>query len=92
MKRFMGVMPSSCIKISKDFKDDNGLNVHIVAGPEGWTVIYADGSTEYQDIEGTSEENYNRAYAVASKNLNLVPIERNIKRVSLNVCVQCEEK
>lgn len=71
MKRFMGIMPSSCIEISQDYKDDNGMNVHIDAGSEGWTVMYADGSTEYEDIKGSAKENFERAYKVASENLNL---------------------
>lgn len=77
MKRFFGMMPSDCIEISKDFKDEDGLEVHIDAGPEGWTVTYADYSTKYADIKGTAEENYERAYAVASENLKLTPIVDN---------------
>lgn len=91
MKRFMGMMPNDCIEISKDFKDENGLKVHIDAGSKGWTVIYADGSTEYQDIEGTAEENYNRAYEVAIKNLKLIPVvTKATKRVVL-MHSACEE-
>ena len=74
MKRFMGMMPSSCIEIRRDFKDKNGLKVHIDAGPEGWTIIYADGSTEYADVAASAEDNFKTAYETASKNLNLITI------------------
>lgn len=77
MKRFMGMMPSSCIEIRKDFKDENGLKIHIDAGPEGWTIIYADGSTNYADTIATAEDNYNIAYKIASENLNLTEIQDN---------------
>lgn len=75
MNRFMGMMPSACIEISKDFKDENGLKVHIDAGPEGWTVIFADGSSEYKDVNATSEDNFKEALEAASKNLKLTPID-----------------
>lgn len=75
MQRFMGMMPSSYIEINKDFRSASGLKVHIDAGPEGWTVIYADGSTNYEDNVATAQENYERAYAVASERLELTPID-----------------
>ena len=71
MKRFMGIMPSECIEIRKDFRSGSGLKVHIDAGSEGWTVIYADGSTNYEDNVATAQENYERAYKVASEKLTL---------------------
>ena len=86
MKRFMGMMPSSCIKIRKDFKDENGLKIHIDAGPEGYTIIYADGSTEYADIEASSEENYKAAYKAAIKNLKLTEIKNSSNNEELDEC------
>lgn len=85
MKRFMGMMPSSCIEIRKDFKDKNGKKVHIDAGPEGWTVIYADGSTEYADTIATSEDNYKTAYDVANKNLTIIEIDYLTGELLVNV-------
>lgn len=38
------------------------LVVTIQAGTNGWTIIYADGSTEYKDIADTVENNFNTAY------------------------------
>lgn len=65
MKRFFGLMPRNCVTISKKFKDMNGLRLTIEAGPEGWTIIWADGSINYRDIDGTPEVNFNEAYKFA---------------------------
>lgn len=86
MKRFMGMMPSDCIEIRKNFKDENGLKVHIDAGSEGWTVIYGDGSTEYADVEVSSEDNYKAAYESASKNLNLTEISNSSNDEEVGEC------
>ena len=86
MNRFMGMMSSSCIEISKDFKDENGLKVHIDAGPEGWTIIYADHSSDYKDVNATSEDNFKEAFETASKNLKLTPIDTEPDEVVLGEC------
>ena len=62
MNRFYGLMPSNEITISKIYKDLNGLTVHIDAGPKGWTVIYADGTTEFKDEELPDTQNLKNAY------------------------------
>ena len=86
MRRFFGLMPSASIEISKKFKDKSGFVITIDAGKEGWTVIYADSSTNYEDIEGTAEENFERAYKVATEALGeLTPIENQ------EACDVCEE-
>ena len=46
MNRFFGMMPSSEIEVSKTFKDDFGLRISIDAGKNGWTIMYADSSSE----------------------------------------------
>ena len=48
MDRFMGMMPSSEIEIEKRFDTGNGFTVTIQAGPNGWTIIYADQSTKFK--------------------------------------------
>lgn len=72
MNRFFGMMPSSEIEIEKRFKDDNGLFVTIQAGPNGWTILWADGGSTYKDEVHTAEENFNIALEEAKKHLNLV--------------------
>jgi hypothetical protein len=67
MNRFFGMMPSSEIEISKSFKDENGLEITIDAGPHGWTIIYADYSTKYEDVDDTAENNFNKAFSILTK-------------------------
>lgn len=61
MKRFFGMMPASEIKKSQIFTDDSGLKININAGPNGWTILYADSSTEYKDVVDTTDNNFNTA-------------------------------
>lgn len=62
MKRFFGMMPSDEIKKSETYDDGNGLRIRIDAGPNGWTVTWADGGTNYNDVVATTEENFKTAY------------------------------
>ena len=64
MKRFMGMMPSSEIEISKVFKDDLGLKITVEAGENGWTILYADNSSEYKDVQNTAQNNFDEALSV----------------------------
>lgn len=66
MKRMFGMMPSSEIKIEKHYKTDLGP-ITIQAGDNGYSVIFADGSSEYEDIQDTAENNFNKAYEIAKE-------------------------
>jgi len=83
MNRFFGMMPSECIEISKSYKDENGLRIHIDAGKEGYTVRYADCSSEYADINATAEDNFKSAYNIASSHFKLT-------EVNTENCGECE--
>jgi len=63
MNRFMGMMPRSEIKLTKKFQDNLG-KIIVEAGPNGWTITYADYSTEYRDHVDTSESNMEAALVV----------------------------
>lgn len=65
MNRFFGMMPASEVEISRRFKDSSNLSVSIEAGPNGWTIIWADHSTNYSDVCDTSENNFAKAYDTA---------------------------
>lgn len=68
MNRFMGMMPSSEVKKEKRFKVGVGqLKVTIQAGEKGWTILFADGSSEYEDIGDTTENNFNSALEQLNK-------------------------
>lgn len=65
MKRFMGMMPSSEVKKEQQFKVGVGqLTVTVQAGENGWTILYADSSSEYKDVVDTTENNFNKAVEV----------------------------
>lgn len=75
MKRLFGMIPASEVDITKHFKDENGYKISIDAGKHGWTIRYADYSSQYEDVEGTAEENFERAYKVLKSQFeNLVEI------------------
>lgn len=63
MKRFAGMMPSEEIKKEKHYKCEDGTII-AQAGPNGWTVIWADHGTNYKDTVATTEENFQTALKV----------------------------
>ncbi len=63
MQRFFGMMSSKEIEKEERIKI-NDLSVIVQAGPNGWTILYTDGSIEYQDIVDTTENNYKSAIKV----------------------------
>ena len=65
MRRFMGIMPAEEISIMRRFTDSANLNVTIKAGSKGWTIIWADYSTNYSDADDTAENNFAKAYDTA---------------------------
>lgn len=71
MKRFFGMMPSDEIKIQKTFVDDLGLKIRIQAGENGWTILYADSSSEYADVVDTSLNNFNTALRKLKEHFNV---------------------
>ena len=65
MKRFFGMMHSSEVTLERTYNDKEGLRIRLQAGPKGWSVIYADGGTDYKDIDALPEENLESAYQQA---------------------------
>ena len=63
MKRFAGMMPSEEIKKEKHYKCEDGTII-AQAGPNGWTVIWADHGTNYKDTVASTEENFQTALKV----------------------------
>jgi hypothetical protein len=65
MKRFMGMMPSSEVKREERFKVGMRQSVVTVqSGENGWTILYADSSSEHQDEVDTTDNNFNKAMKV----------------------------
>ena len=69
MKRFLGMMPSTEIEIEKCYKDKDGYKIIIQAGKNGWTIIYADYSTDFKDIISSANKNFEEAYNLAVNRL-----------------------
>lgn len=65
MRRFFGMMPVSEIERTEYFVDKYGLSVRIDAGPNGWTVRFADMSSKYMDESIGTDANFKNAYDVA---------------------------
>ncbi len=66
MVRFFGMMPSAEIAIEKTFKTNSDIRpnqkARIQAGPNGWSIIWADGGSDYEDKPFGTEKNYENAY------------------------------
>lgn len=82
MNRFFGMMPSSEIKVSKQYMDSHKLRIRIDAGDNGWTITYADGSTEYRDESVGTETNLTNAYEIAVSRLG------ELKEFSNNIVLE----
>lgn len=67
MERFMGMMPTNEINITKLYTDRYGDGVRIDAGEHGWTVTYVDCSTNYEDADIGAEANFKNAYDCANE-------------------------
>ena len=76
MKRLFGLMPSSEIEKERSFRDNLGLRIIIQAGPHGYSIIYADSSTRFKDIDDTTEANFNRALQIVESELGKLKPER----------------
>lgn len=72
MKRFFGMMPSIEIEIEKCYKDKDRYKITIQAGKNGWTIIYADYSTDFKDITTSADENFKEAYDLAVNRLGIL--------------------
>lgn len=56
-----GIMPAADVEISKTYKDQYGMHITIEAGKTGWSVLWADGGTDYKQVEDTAENNFQKA-------------------------------
>jgi len=66
-----GMMPSSEVEKCNHFKVGAGqLRVTIEAGPNGWTILYADHSSDGMNVHDTTENNFNKAMELLKMNFN----------------------
>jgi hypothetical protein len=59
MKRLFGMIPASETKISKKYQAGSSFAT-VESCDFGWSVIWADGSASYEDVESSTENNFQR--------------------------------
>lgn len=66
------------LKKSESFVDKNNHTITIDAGPNGWTIMWADKSTTYKDVKKSTTENFEDAVKTA-KNIvgDLTPLTKS---------------
>lgn len=79
MDRFMGTMPMGEVKIIRNYLDENGFEITIESGNNGYTIIFADCSTMYEDIDDNPINNFNKALNIAKEKLGKLQLIKNIK-------------
>ena len=67
MQRFFGMMPSDEIEKEVRYRDKKGYDVLIQAGPHGWSIIWADNSSTFNDVDADTETNFQTAYNASLK-------------------------
>ena len=87
MKRFFGMMPTSEVEIEKRYKDKNDHKITIQAGPNGWSILWADGGSTWKDEENSADENFNIALKAAEEAVGTltevnVPVAYNVVEAS----------
>lgn len=93
MKRFFGMMPSSEVEVEKTYIDSCDLKITVQAGPNGYSIIYADHSTEYEDVEDTTENNLQRALdKIKSHNLEIRECDESDDCECCEESCECEEE
>ena len=89
MKRFRGMMPSAEIKDTKTYRlgTQDWDKARVEAGPNGWTITYADASTRYKDVVATTEENMAAAVAILLQyNASAVEIPNDARQERMSEC------
>ena len=85
MKRMFGMMPSSEVEIEKLYRDDLNLKIIIQSGKHGYSIIYADSSAEFKDIDDTAENNFNLALSIVKEKLGELKEETGSK---YEICIE----
>ena len=86
MHRMFGMMPLSEIEKTTQWDDGNGLHCSIDAGPNGWTLHFADHSNKYRDISNGTDANHAEALEIL---MGHFPKAFEIKRPVMRECM-CE--
>lgn len=85
MNRFHGMMPQYEVKIQKTVRVGTPpFPVVIQAGDSGWTLLYSDHSSEYEDIDDTPENNYDKALATLNQRVEEKSVTNKLKEINDN--------
>lgn len=69
MKRFGGVMDSTSMEKEAHYYDGDGNSVIVQAGPEGWSVIFSDGTVKSGDVTDDTGINFSEAKKIAEEEI-----------------------
>lgn len=84
MKRFMGLMPSSEVEIERHYNE----GIIIQAGKHGWTIIWSDQSSKWEDIDNEPSVNFEIAYSKALESVGSLTLS-DCGESNLNVVEAC---
>lgn len=85
MKRFFGMMPCDEIEREERYLDKYNYKIIIQAGPNGWSILYADGSSQYKDETKSTDDNFKEAYENATESLG------ELKKCTMDQSVEVSE-
>lgn len=86
MKRFFGMMPNDEIEREERYLDKYNDKVMIQAGPNGWTILYANGGSHYKDETKSTDDNFKEAYENATEFLG------ELKKCTMDQAVEVSER
>ena len=69
MMRVFGIMPTEEVTMQESYIDGMGGTIIIQAGPNGWSILYADGSADYCDEVNEDTINFQKAYDKVNENI-----------------------
>ena len=94
MERFFGIMPVDEIEIEKVFKDspESSCTETIQAGPNGWSILWADHGSTCKDESIGTDENLKNAIAELKKHFpDAIEVEIDDDEIDEEICEEMEE-
>lgn len=90
MERFFGMMPVDEIEIEKVFKDspESSCTERVQAGPNGWSILWADHSSTCKDESIGTDKNLKNAIAELKKHF---PDAIEVEIYDEEICEEMEE-
>lgn len=62
MERLFGKMPKNEVEEEEYFRESDSEDQFLIqAGPNGWSAVWEDGSSIFEDNKATTNENFKRA-------------------------------